>query len=187
MRGLKWIVAVFSFVGMIFSFVLFSQYYQLPYFSQWVAKFLQESFWQQQVIPFYLIILTILFLFLFIATFFLSNQQQVITIIKSKGSIQVPKSAIESAVRQTCTYFLQIKDVKSKVMITSDQKVDVQVILYVEELETLPTLGEKVQNQIKEVLEQMLEVDTSSVEVLIKEQNIKISSKELQKKHRRVQ
>ena len=90
-----------------------------------------------------------------------------ILIQNENGKLLISKDTIQNLVSSVVQNFEDTKDVTSKVILTKDNTIAIDVTLYVTQDAIIKELSEKLQTRIKEIIKQSMDIE-------IKEVNIKI-------------
>lgn len=95
------------------------------------------------------------------------NVDNGILIQNDNGKLLISRDTIQNLVSGVVKGFENTKDVTSKVVLTNDNNINIDVTLFVEEEAIIKELSNKLQLKIKEVIKQSIDID-------IKEVNIKV-------------
>ena len=95
------------------------------------------------------------------------NMDNGILIENENGKLLISRDTIQNLVSGVVTGFENTKDVTSKVILTSDNNINIDVTLFVTQEAIIKDLSAKLQLKIKEVIKQSIDID-------IKEVNIKV-------------
>ena len=96
------------------------------------------------------------------------NVENGILIENENGKLLISKDTIQNLVSGVAQGFENTKEVTSKVILTKDNQINIDVTLFVEEEAIIKELSNKLQLKIKEIIKQSIDIDIQQVNIKVK-------------------